>query len=89
MKINVMAFALTNGIILGLAVLLVTLWYVIMGHAGATLVKIHNVFLGYNITVGGAFIGLLWGAVIGFLGGALFACLYNWLLGAFTKQAKA
>lgn len=77
MKLNVWSFGLASGITLGVGILLLTLWFVITPHEGHTLSKLHSVYLGYSVTWGGAFIGLLWGFVEGLIGGALLAGLYN------------
>ncbi len=77
MKLSIKAFAFTAAILWGLAVFLVTVWYLIMGFEGETLQKIHHIYLGYSVSWGGAFIGLVWGFVDGLIGGALFAWLYN------------
>ncbi|MFO8235564.1 MAG: hypothetical protein R6U04_09200 [Bacteroidales bacterium] len=77
MKLNVKAFTLAGGIALGLAILVVTIWYLLFGFEGETLRKIHHVCIGYSITIGGAFIGLIWGFIYGALGGAIFSWFYN------------
>jgi hypothetical protein len=77
MKLNVKAFALAGGITLGLGIFLLTIWYLIFGFDGHTLQKIHHAFLGYSVSIGGAFIGLIWGFIYGFIGGAVFSWLYN------------
>jgi len=77
MKLNVKALALSAGIVWALAIFLITIWYLIFGFEGATLRKLHHVYLGYSVSLGGAFIGLIWGFIDGFIGGALLAWLYN------------
>ena len=84
MKLNVKSFGLACGTIFGVALFLVTILFIIGGLAGNTLVKLHNIFIGYAITWPGAFIGLVWGFVTAFIGGAVFAWLYN----SFTKEKK-
>jgi hypothetical protein len=86
MKLNVKALALSGGIVLALGVFLLTVWYLIFGYEGATLQKLHHVYLGYSISWGGAFIGLVWGFIDGFIGGALVAWLYNKFLGSASKE---
>ncbi len=85
MKLNVKAFALAGGIALGLAILLLTLLYLILGYEGATLQKIHHVCFGYSISIGGAFLGLIWGFIYGLIGGALIAWLYNKFTGTLKE----
>ena len=77
MKLNVKALSLTAGILWGIAILLLTIWFICFGYDGNTLSLIGKVYLGYSVTWGGAFIGLIWGFVQGFIGGAIFAWLYN------------
>ena len=84
MKLNVKALALAGGIAWDLAVFLLTIWYLIFGFDGHTLQKIHHVYLGYSVSIGGAFIGLVWGFIDGLIGGALVAWLYN----KFTGKPK-
>jgi len=77
MRLNVRALALAGGIVWGLAIFLITYWFLVFGHGGTTLFKLSNVYLGYSVTWYGAFVGLVWGFVDGFIGGALLAWLYN------------
>lgn len=80
MKLNVRSCALAAGILWGAAIFLLTIWFLIFGHQGATLSKLSNVYLGYSVSFGGAIVGLIWGFVDGLIGGGLFAWLYNLLL---------
>lgn len=84
MKLNVKALGLSAGIIWGVGIFLLTVWFLIMGYEGKTLVKLANVYLGYSVTIGGAFVGLIWGFVDGFISGALIAWLYNKFLPSTT-----
>ncbi|MBE9481587.1 MAG: hypothetical protein IMY69_07825 [Bacteroidetes bacterium] len=84
MKLNVKSFAFAGGIVWGLAILVITYWFLIFGHSGGILAKLDAVYLGYTVTWYGAFIGLGWGFVDGFIGCAIFACLYN----KFTKSPE-
>jgi len=77
MKLHTSAFALTTGITAGLITLLITLLFLILGYEGTTLVKIHKLFFGFQVTWWGAFLGMLWAFVYGFIGGLFFAWLYN------------
>lgn len=77
MKLNKRAFALSTGIILGVAILLITLVFIIFNHEGIQLAKLHKLFIGYHVTWGGAILGLLWGFLYGVIGGWIFAWLYN------------
>ena len=82
MKLNVKAFALSTGVVLGIAVFAITFWFLIFGHQGATLIKLANIYLGYSVTWYGAFIGFIWGFIDGCIGGALIAYFYNLFAGS-------
>lgn len=82
MKLNVKALALACGIVWGLSVFLLTYWYLIFGHPGLTLDKLRNIYFGYSVTWFGGIVGLIWGFIDGFIGGAFLAWLYN----KFTKE---
>jgi len=77
MKLNKKAFSLSTGIILGLAVFVITLIFVNFNYEGRQLGKLRGLFCGYSVTWWGAFIGLVWGMIYGVIGGWLFAWLYN------------
>ncbi|GAB4372116.1 MAG: bacteriophage holin [Calditrichia bacterium] len=80
MKLNPKALALTSGILWGLAVFVATIWLLIIGSTGNTISLLDNFYFGYSFSVGGAFIGLLWGFVDGLICGYLFALIYNLFL---------
>jgi hypothetical protein len=77
MKIDKRAFAVSAGIVLGLAILVVTLVFIIFGQEGVTLAKIHKLMPGYQVVWWGALLGLLWGFIYGAIGGWIFAWFYN------------
>lgn len=77
MKLNNRAYALSAGILLGAAILLITIVFIIFNQEGIQLAKLHKLCIGYSVTLWGAFIGLLWGFVYGFIGGWIFTWLYN------------
>jgi hypothetical protein len=87
MKLNVKAFALTSGIILGAGLFFITWWIIVTSGATGETTIIGRVYLGYCISPLGSLIGLAWASVDGFIGGAIFAWLYN-LIAARTSQAK-
>jgi hypothetical protein len=82
MRLNTKAFALSCGILWGLAVLLATVWIIVFGFDGTVMVNLDHFYFGYNISYLGAVIGGIWGFVDGAIGGAVFAWLYNKLAGA-------
>lgn len=83
MKLNNTAFGLASGIIWGLCVFVATIWTMLKG-GGHTLVLLEQFYIGYSISWGGAFIGLIWSFVNGFIWGWLFSWLYN----CFAKSSE-
>lgn len=77
MKLNVKALGLSLGILWGVSLLLLTWLFLIIGQPGNTLSKLSAVYVGYSVSWFGGFVGLIWGFVDGFIGGALIAWLYN------------
>jgi hypothetical protein len=80
MKLNAKSLALTSGILLGLAVFLGTIWLLIIGSSGKTISLLSAFYFGYQFSIGGAFVGLVWGFVDGAIGGLIFAFVYNFFL---------
>jgi len=70
---------LATGLITGLLIFVATIWLVLKGgeHVGAHLSLLSQFFWGYSVTFAGSFVGLAYGLVIGFLGGAVIAWIYN------------
>jgi hypothetical protein len=77
MKLNKNALALSAGIIIGVAIFVITFVFIIFDHKGEQLGKLHKLFIGYNVSWWGAFLGLIWGFIYGVIGGWIFAWLYN------------
>jgi hypothetical protein len=86
MKLNVKAFALTCGLIWGLGLLFITWWIIFFDGATNQVTFIGRIYRGYNISVYGSFIGLVWGFFDGLICGAIFAWLYNFLSGKFQSK---
>ncbi|MBL7033022.1 MAG: bacteriophage holin [Candidatus Delongbacteria bacterium] len=86
MKLSVKGFGIATGLIFGCGLLFITWWIILFeGQTGDTTL-IGRVYLGYSISWGGSFFGLLWGLVDGFIGGAIFAWLYNCFSGVTKTQ---
>ena len=85
MKLNVTAFAVACGLIWGLGVFLLTWWIIMFDGATGEVPFLGQLYRGYNISPQGSVIGLIWALVDGGIGGALFAWLYNFLVGKCTK----
>jgi hypothetical protein len=88
MKLRVRAFGLAVGIVWGLGIFVATLWDVAIGR-GKTLQSLSSFFIGYHISISGAFLGLMWGFVYGFICGVLIAWMYNILHKALYKSEGA
>jgi len=81
MRFNVRAFALACGLYWGLGVFVITWWIILFDGASGSATCLGAVYRGFNISPIGSLIGLLWALPDGFIGGAIFAWLYNLLLG--------
>ena len=79
MKLNVKAFALSAGLVWGIGLLFLTWWIILFDGASGAPTLIGKVYRGYNISIAGSIIGLIWGFIDGIVGGAIFAWLYNFL----------
>ena len=77
MKLNLKAFALTCGIIWGLALFVLTWWIIAFEGSTGDRTFIGIVYRGYSISPLGSLIGLLYALIDGGIGGAIFAWLYN------------
>ena len=82
MGLKIKAFALTCGIMWGLAVLFTTAGLVALGCESSCMDTLGCFYLGYSVSWPGAVIGGIWGFVDGLVGGAAFAWLYNKISGA-------
>ena len=89
MKLNVKAFALTAGILWGIGLLGITWWMIVLDGATREPTLIGRVYRGYTISPGGSLIGLLWALPDGFIGGAIFAWVYNLLVGGRARADQA
>jgi hypothetical protein len=87
MRLNVKAFALACGLVWGVGLFLVTWWIILWDGATGEPTLIGKCYRGYEISPSGSIIGLLWALPDGFVGGAIFAWLYN-LIAARTTAPK-
>ncbi len=78
-KFNVTAFAVACGLTWALATFLLALVSLWWGVASPIVELIGSGYAGYEASYAGALIGLAWGFVDAFIGGAVFAYLYNLL----------
>lgn len=89
-KMDKPAFATAVGLVSGLLIFVATLWLIIKGGEviGPNLALLGQYFIGYTVTVKGAFIGMGYSFLWGFLFGWLFAYLRNLCLGLFIYRVK-
>ncbi len=77
MKLNVLAFGLAFGLIWGFGLFLITWWIIALDGPSENVPLIGQLYRGYAFTPVGSLIGFLWALPDGFIGGAIFAWLYN------------
>jgi len=85
MKLNIKAFALTFGIFWGISLFFITWWIILFDGPSEAPNFLSKFYRGYRITPAGSVIGLIWALVDGFIGGVIFAWLYNFFLARFTS----
>ena len=76
-RLGVMAFGLASGIVWGLGMLVLGLASTWFMWGTPLVVSMGSFYTGYEPTVWGSFVGGLWGFCDGFIGGVVFAWLYN------------
>jgi len=86
MKLHTTAFAVTFGLFWGFGLFFLTWWIIAMQGVTNEVTLIGQVYLGYRVSPIGSVIGLAWGLVDGFVGGLIFAWLYNKVLGMLAKN---
>ncbi len=77
MKLNVKAFAISCGLVLGIIYFLATWWTIAFEGSTGEPTLFGCLYLGFTISPIGSFIGLAWGIFDGLLFGAILAWLYN------------
>jgi len=89
-KMDKFGFAAAIGTVAGLLIFAATLWLVVKGGpvVGPNLRLLSQYFAGYSVTVKGAFIGMGYSFVWGFLFGWLFAYLRNVSLAFYIYRVK-
>jgi protoporphyrinogen oxidase len=89
-RIDKLAFAIGVGSVLGLIVFLATIWPVVMGgdNLKPILSLLNQYFIGYTVTVKGAFVASGYSFFWGFLFGWLFAYVRNFFIAFFIYRAK-
>lgn len=89
-RMDKLAFAVAVGAVSGLMVFIATLWLIIKGGAvvGPHLSLLSHYFVGYSVTVKGAFLAFAYSFSWGFLFGWLFAYLRNLLVAYYIYRTK-
>jgi hypothetical protein len=85
MKLNAKSFALTCGLLWGFGLLMLTWWIILLDGPTGQATLIGKIYRGYNLSISGGLIGLVWGFFDGLITGFIFAWLYN-LLTAKIKE---
>jgi len=86
MKLDIRAFALTCSLVWGFGLFFLTWWVILFDGATGEATLIGRLYRGYTISPMGSVIGLAWALADGFVGGLVFAWLYNRFAGR-TSQA--
>ncbi|HUJ88237.1 MAG TPA: bacteriophage holin [Burkholderiales bacterium] len=79
MKLDLRAFAITCSLVWGFGLFFLTWWIILFDGATGEVTLIGRLYRGYTISPAGSVIGLLWALADGFVGGLVFAWLYNLL----------
>jgi hypothetical protein len=75
------ALGLAFGLLAGLGLFLMTVFHVVTKVDGLPLGLLNQYFAGYGVSWPGAFVGLAWGVVVGFVGGWLLGFVHNFTVG--------
>ena len=75
-QLNATRFAMAAGVVLGLALLVLTLAAAWRG-IGSNLSHLSAIYIGYDVSYLGSVIGLIYGFITGAIAGFLFAVVYN------------
>jgi hypothetical protein len=86
MKLDIKAFAVTCALVWGSGVLVGTWWIILLDGSQDTAPMLGDLYRGYTLTPLGSLIGLTWALADGFIGGAIFAWLYNKLSSRVTAS---
>jgi len=76
-KLDILSFGLALGITWGLGVLILGIHAWLTGLSVDVVNMLGSAYVGYKPTMLGSIIGATWGLVDGFVGGVIFAWIYN------------
>lgn len=88
MKLKVLGLGLSLGILSGLAVFVMTLLALYANYGLGWFALTADVYPYYELSLVGAFIGLAFGFIDGFIGGVLIAFLYNLFSGGCCSKEE-
>ena len=80
-QLHALAAALSVGLVWAVGLFIWTLCSVRTGYGTEMLELMSTVYIGYTVTVKGAFVGLVWGFLDGFIGTFIAAKVYNFFVG--------
>ncbi len=84
-KLNATALGLGLGICWGGSIVLTTLWIRIVG--GEEILEfLAKFYIGYSVSLFGAFVGMIYGFIDGFIYGFCLAWFYNWFAARFPAK---
>lgn len=87
-RLSKMAFGLSLGTIWGLSMFVMAILASCCKYGVGFVKGVGHLYIGYEASVGGAFIGLIWGFFDFFIFGFLIALLYNWFCCCCSKYCK-
>jgi len=79
MKLDVLPFALSVGIVWGLGLFILTWWLILFEGPTGDVTLLGRFYRGYSVSGLGSLVGVAWRFFDGVVGGAVFAWLYNCL----------
>lgn len=87
-RINSKILGLVMGFMHGIGLFVATIWLVVKGGpiVGPHLSLLNQFFIGYKVTVGGAFIGFVYAFAYGYVVGYFIGKVYNWFVA--TREAR-
>ena len=87
-QINKTALGLALGICWGASIVLTTVWVMIVG-GEEILGFLSKFYIGYSVSLFGAFVGMIYGFIDGFIYGFCLAWFYNLFAAKFVEQPAA
>lgn len=89
-KLDALALGISIGTLLGTMIFLATNFLIYKGgeEIGPNLWLLSHYFIGYEVSLKGSFIGLVYGFFLGFAGGALIAFLRNAIVAVYVNLLK-